>query len=375
VISSLRFLPPSRGAVRATALAATLVLSLAACGGGGGGTTTAPIDTIPTPTATQYLNPVLNADFPDPAVMHAGDGSYYAFATQTTGVRLQVARSGDLVAWTPLGEALPTRPTWVSPTSNFFAPDVEPRDGHYVMYYAANVSDAARTKPNDDFCIGMATSATPAGPYTDVGHPVTCGSTFTTIDPMGFDDPQTGKRYLYWGSAGVPLMVQELAADRASFAAGSTPIPLVPVRSGGGGYDTGLIEGPWVTYNAPYYYLYFSGNGCCGAGAHYAVMVARSTSPTGPFEVLRDGSGAAQTILAPSGKWLAPGHNSTIRDGAGVEWMLYHAIDSFNPYLIPGNTNISRRPMMLDRITYVNGWPTVGVGGQPSATPQTRPTP
>ena len=68
----------------------TLVV-LAACGGSGGGTqTVAPIDTTSRPTAAQYVNPVLDADFPDPAVMRASDGFYYAYATQTTGVRLQV---------------------------------------------------------------------------------------------------------------------------------------------------------------------------------------------------------------------------------------------------------------------------------------------
>ena len=45
------------------------------------------------------------------------------------------------------------------------------------------------------------------------------------------------------------------------------------------------------------------------------------------------------------------------------------------PYLIPGNTSISSRPMLLDRISYVNGWPVVGGAGVPTSTPQQRPTP
>jgi arabinan endo-1,5-alpha-L-arabinosidase len=354
----------------------TLVVLVAACGGGGGGTqTVAPIDSTPRPTATQYVNPVLDADFPDPAVVRASDGFYYAYATQTTGVRLQVARSKDLVSWARLGEAMPTRPAWTSSGSNFFAPDVAEREGRFVMYYAAQADTTAGT-----YCIGVALSSAPAGPFVDVGHPLVCGSgrgngDFTTIDPQGFDDPQSGKHYLYWGSNSAPIVVQELAADRASFAPGSSRTPVVLPRSANdpSAYDVGLIEGPWVTYNAPNYYLFFSGNACCGAGAHYAVMVARSTSPTGPFEVLRNGA-AAQPVLAGSGTWLAPGHNSVIRDASGVDWMLYHAINSRNPFLIPGNTDISRRPMLIDRITWTNGWPTVGADGTPTSTPQTRPT-
>jgi arabinan endo-1,5-alpha-L-arabinosidase len=355
-------------------LSSTLLV-LAACGGGGGTQTVAPIDSTPQPTASQYMNPVLDADFPDPAVVRASDGFYYAYATQTTGVRLQVARSKDLVSWTRLGEAMPVRPTWASESQNFWAPDVAERDGRFVMYFSAQIDASKRTSPTDGFCIGMATATSAAGPFTDVGHPVVCGPTFTTIDPMGFDDPQSGKHYLYWGSSGAPIVVQELAADRASFAAGSTPLPLVLPRSANdpSAYDVGLIEGPWVTYVAPSYYLFFSGNACCAPNPHYAVMVARSASPTGPFEVLRNGA-AAQPVLTGSGTWISPGHNSVIRDASGADWMLYHAINANNPLLIPGNANISRRPMLLDRITWTNGWPTVGTSGTPTATPQTRPT-
>ncbi|AHG91995.1 glycoside hydrolase family 43 [Gemmatirosa kalamazoonensis] len=360
------------------ALRALPALALLACGGGGGGAGGGVVTPPPpvTPTAQQYVNPVLDVDFPDPAVTKSSDGFYYAYATQTTGLRIQVARSRDLVQWTTLGEALPNRPSWASESQNFWAPDVNEREGRFVMYYSAQIDASKRTNPSDGFCVGMATATTAAGPFTDVGHPVVCGPTFTTIDPMGFDDPQSGKRYLYWGSAGAPIVVQELAADRASFTAGSTPVSLVSPRAGNdpSAYDVGLIEGPWVTFHAPNYYLFFSGNACCGAAAHYAVMVARATSPTGPYDVLRNGA-AAQPVLTGAGTWTAPGHNAVITDAAGVDWMLYHAINTANPFLIPGRTDISRRPMLLDRITWTNGWPVVGTAGNPTATPQTRPTP
>ena len=35
------------------------------------------------PVAANYANPVLDSDFPDPAVLKAPDGFYYAYATQT----------------------------------------------------------------------------------------------------------------------------------------------------------------------------------------------------------------------------------------------------------------------------------------------------
>jgi arabinan endo-1,5-alpha-L-arabinosidase len=102
--------------------------------------------------------------------------------------------------------------------------------------------------------------------------------------------------------------------------------------------------------------------------------VARAPSPTGPFEVRRAGA-AALPILQGAGVWENPGHNAVVRDGAGAEWMLYHAINANNRFLFPNRTDISRRPMLLDRITYADGWPIVGTAGVPTATPQTRPTP
>jgi arabinan endo-1,5-alpha-L-arabinosidase len=360
-------------------LRSLVAVALLACGGGGAGVDAVPPPVAPlVPSATEYLNPVLDADFPDPAVVRSSDGNYYAYATQTTGLHIQVARSRDLVSWTTLGEALPTKPAWASESQNFWAPDVNEREGRFVMYYSTQIDASQRVNSTDGFCIGMATAPTAAGPFVDVGHPVTCGPSFTTIDPMGFDDPQTGKHLLYWGSAGAPLSVQELAGDRATFASGSVATALVSPRSGGAAdaYDAGLVEGPWVTFHAPYYYLFFSGNNCCGSGAHYAVMVARATAATGPFEVLTSAGGtSAQPILRAGTTWTAPGHNAIVRDAAGTDWMLYHAIDPAHPYLLPGNTSISRRPMLLDRVSYVNGWPSVGISGVPTSTPQTRPAP
>ena len=345
-----------------------------ACGGDSK-PTTVPIDPTPVPTATEYLNPVLERDFPDPGVVRGSDGTFYAYATQTSGFRIQLASSPNLVTWTCLGEALPSKPAWAQQSGNFWAPDVSVHEGRFIMYYSTQVDAASRINANDDFCIGMATATSGAGPFVDVGHPVVCGPGGFTIDPMAFDDPATGKRWLFWGSGG-SLVARELAADRESFAAGTTPITVALARGGNdpSAYDTGLIEGSWVIFRAPYYYLFFSGNNCCGSGAHYAVMVARSTSVTGPYETLKNaGNAVARPILAASDRWLAPGHNAVVRTTDGVDYMLYHAVDVRQPYLIPGNTAISRRVLMLDRISWVSDWPVVGLDGLPTSTPQPRP--
>ena len=311
----------------------------------------------PSPPA-EYANPVLDSDFPDPAVVKASDGFYYAYATQTERdgrwINLQVARSRDLRDWEHLGDALPVKPGWASKTQDFWAPHVQHADGRYILYYSAK-PDAALTDDKRGLCLAVATSARPQGPFTDIGKPLQCGDSFVNIDPMAFDDPATGKKLLYWGYGFQPIKVQELAADRMSFAAGSTPVDLVPaIKSDDPHEYQKLVEGAWVTQHGGYYYLFYSGDNCCGAKAHYAVMVARSRSATGRFE-----NAPNKVILEMDAKWIAPGHNSVAKDERGRDWMLYHAVDVDRSRAKPEDDVNTRRVMLIDRIEWHNGWPRI----------------
>src|SRR5215471_1693830 len=73
-------------------------------------------------------NPVLDQNFPDPTVILAPDGKYYAYATNTKlddkWINIQVATSTDLFNWKYTGDALPQKPTWASHTQNYWAPHV-----------------------------------------------------------------------------------------------------------------------------------------------------------------------------------------------------------------------------------------------------------
>lgn len=331
------------GGMRPTLLA--LALTLSGCA------------TVAPPTA-RYVNPVIDADFPDPAVVRADDGTFYVYATQGGEPmrNIQAARSRDLVRWEQLPDALPVKPAWASKTQDFWAPDVTRHGNRWLLYYSAK-PDAALTDNKRGLCLGVAVADRPEGPFTDKGTPLQCGESFVNIDPFAFDDPATGKSYLYWGSGFGPIKVQELGPDRMSFAPGSRPTDLVPIIKT---EDTAeyrrLVEGAWVAQRDGYYYLFFSGDNCCGPKAHYAVMVARSRSATGPFEVR---ARPLYLVLEANQRWVAPGHNSIIRDDAGTDWILYHGVDRRRPKAKPSDDVNTRRVMLLDRLEWVDGWPRI----------------
>ena len=132
--------------------------------------------------------PVHSGDFPDPDVMQWPGGviggadyqaGYYAFATQSTPldggsqINIQVSFSSDGETWNTMGtDALPDSGlgSWAEP-GNTWAPSVAfyqaPTQGGvtpppvFVMYYTAT------ERSTGDQCIGMATAATPFGPYQD----------------------------------------------------------------------------------------------------------------------------------------------------------------------------------------------------------------
>jgi arabinan endo-1,5-alpha-L-arabinosidase len=321
-----------------------------------------------------FVNPIFETDFPDPTVIRASDGWYYAYATQTIldgkMLNIQVARSRDLVKWEHLGDALPMKPVWANQTQKFWAPHVSQFGDTYYLYYSADPNTLT------GLCLAVATSKSPRGPFADSGKPLKCGESFINIDPMAFDDPRTGKHLLYWGSGFQPIKVQELAPDRTSFMPGSQSIDLIPIIKDEtpANYQR-LIEGAWVNFRDGYYYLFYSGDNCCGDKAHYAVMVARSRSATGPFETLAQVTGKQNSaILELNTRWIAPGHNSVIRDASGQDWIFYHAIDSQNRLLkndITGDRDV-RRIMLMDRIIYRHGWPMIEKGS-PSTTRQPAP--
>lgn len=355
---------PIRAALAAVAVAACTAALIPALAGAAPGS-----------ARTTYRNPVsrgYSIDFPDPTVLRGNDGQWYAYSTGgpydetgATSDAMKVATSPDLVHWKSLGGVFTKGrnwPSWADPTTGFWAPDIRYVGGKYLLYYA--VPNTTASADGFDPGIGVATATSPAGPWTDSGAPVIAptkradGSWDPIIDGAQFTDTD-GTHYLYYGSFGGIFAVQ-LSPDGSHV--------VTPARQVAGN----RYEGTFVTRHGNYYWLMASVGSCCnGPSSGYEVVAGRAKSALGPF-VDRDGnplnaSRAGGTIvLAQNGnRWVGPGHHALITDLAGQDYFAYHAIDRTHPYLdtSPGFT---MRPLLLDRLDWIDGWPIIRGGKGPS---------
>ena len=333
-------------------------------------------------TTGSYTNPVSRGvfdAFPDPAIIKGKDGYWYAYGT-TDPVRqsfgdnsfhyLPMARSKDMVHWEYVGDVFTNsnRPTWHPAQDTYYwAPDIRYLDGKYYLYYSV-----AHFGSDSLFTIGVATAPTPTGPWTDSGGSVIQGETCpptTNIDPAEFTD-RDGTRYLYWGSYGA-ICAAKLTPDGKRLA-DSTDVTQVTYG--------GQAEAPYVVRRGDDYYLFISEGGCCsGALSSYEVFVGRSDSPLGLFKdreevsMMASRRGGTLVLAANGNKWVGPGHHSIATDLSGQQWFVYHAIDKNNPYLEPPREDINRRPLMIDRLDWIDGLPTVRAGAWASEDPQPAP--
>jgi arabinan endo-1,5-alpha-L-arabinosidase len=453
--------------------------------------------------------------FADPAVLKAADGFYYAYATQSRvegkEQNIQCAWSENLTQWVRLPDCLPKKPDWASERQNFWAPHVSYFNGKYAMYVSVEQNEGG-------FCVAVGTADFPMGPFQNFKRLV-CGKDFENIDPMAFEDPATGEKYLFWGSASKPLKGQKLTRDGLGLESGSKMIEVLKnkreprglIKVGQWHYAFGtqmgpefekkshvqvqrsrdflnweklpdampvspawaygvhdhwtpqvvkrgkkfqmfltiqkdektycisqgeskkvegpylnftaldcsqdyklvnplfrqeeekellvwedpswkkinhreivsdgtsfapekaisedlmsssyrfrrkghedLVEGAWVNYHNGWYYLYYSGDECCSDEAHYAVSVARSKKPLGPYK--KHG-----VILQGNSNWLGPGHNSTVIDDKGKEWIVFHAIPAWNKKIrVNAKETEVNRVMLRREIRYSrDGWPVV----------------
>jgi arabinan endo-1,5-alpha-L-arabinosidase len=291
--------------------------------------------------------------------------------------RLPMMRSTDLVHWRFVGSALPGRPSWASAQAKLWAPDVVYSSTYRRYYMTFAVTDTVTKISGQPGCdqdpaIGVATSATPTGPWRIAGSPVVrpvrlgTGCSFaSTIDPDVLGQSVRTRSVLYAGGFRGGIRAAPVSLSRYGMKVSGAFHQVTTARR---------YEGATVVARGGYYYLFVSSGSCCdGATSGYGVFAGRSTSPYGPF-VDREGNalsaarvGGTPVLVTNGNRWIGPGHNTVFRDFGGQWWTIYHAIDRDHPYFArrPGFT---KRSPMLDPIDWPGGWPSVRSGRGASET-------
>ncbi|PYH40277.1 endo 1,5-alpha-arabinase [Aspergillus saccharolyticus JOP 1030-1] len=328
---------------------------------------------------TKYPLPnVGNVAAHDPNILRH-DGAYWLFKG---GVHLPMYKASSMSGpWTQLGTVLDGDS--IIPKQNSSRPwaptAIEWNDTFYCFY---SISKAG----SRDSAIGVATSTTQLDPgsWTDHGALINTGqgngsdtapyTDSNAIDPAFIEEQTTGQPFLLYGSYWHGIYLVPLDADLLSVKApgqpNATTTNLVYQPDG----KVKPVEGSFMSYREPYYYLWFSHGKCCGfdngfpaKGKEYSIRVGRSQDVRGPFvdkdgHQLIDGGG---TVVYGSnhGSVYAPGGVGVLSGTDGDSDVLYYH------YL---NTSIGFKDtdaqLGWNYLKYQDGWPVAHSGDNSTGT-------
>jgi arabinan endo-1,5-alpha-L-arabinosidase len=300
----------------------------------------------PAATTTTHLDIPVH----DPSMIW--DGShFYLFATGGT---LSVRSSPDILTWSPAGTIFAAVPAWItsmlgSTPTDLWAPDISYRNGQFRVYYAGS-SFGSNTS-----VIGLATTPTldpndPGYAWTDQGlvvHSVSSDD-YNAIDPSVAVD-QSCAPWLVFGSFWSGIKLRKLDATSGLPAGDDTTLYALASRDGG------AIEAPSIISHDGFFYLFVSFDFCCrGTSSTYRTMVGRATNITGPYTDKTGNdmmTGAAEQLLATSGRYIGPGGGTAFAQGDGYLYV-YHYYDGDDG----GASKLAVRPIDFD----ATDWPTLG---------------
>ncbi|GAA4300441.1 family 43 glycosylhydrolase [Aestuariibaculum suncheonense] len=215
-----------------------------------------------------------------------------------------VFSSENLTDWMDHGTIIQqTKVDWVNPDSySMWAPDCIEKNGKYYFYFPSTPN---KTITEDKgFCIGVAISDKPEGPYVPESKPI---KGVRGIDPNVFID-HDGQAYLYWSQG--HIYAARLKDNMLELDSEVKILEDLPTK--------GLKEGPFVFERHGIYYLTYPHVAEKTERLEYAI----SDNPLGPFKfkgVIMDES--------PTGCWT--NHHSIIQ--FKNQWYLFYHHNDYSP--------------------------------------------
>ncbi|MBN2611921.1 MAG: arabinan endo-1,5-alpha-L-arabinosidase [Bacteroidales bacterium] len=228
----------------------------------------------------------------DPSVIYH-DGYYYCYSTDVfyglpiMRAGIQVRRSGDLVKWDFLEWAYSGRPSQAvayitenngTPVDNVWAPYILKAGDQFRLYYSQ-----AAVEPKLS-AIGLTTSNSPMGPWTEAGLVVTSKSSITmpnAIDPTVIIDQQQ-RHFMFYGSSWDGIYILQLDPATGLALTPNSKGKRIAHRGFTNNVMNGNIEAPEVIYNPQFnkYYLFISYD---WLETKYNVRVCRADNAEGPY--------------------------------------------------------------------------------------------
>lgn len=272
---------------------------------------------------TSILNPILRGFNPDPSIVRVGDDFYIATSTFEWYPGVQIHHSRDLKHWRvvarPLARASQLDMRGDPDSCGVWAPDLSYADGRFwliftdVKRYGVTTVNGARGASLRDFPNHVVSCARIDGEWTDSVHLNSSG-----FDPALFhdDDGRSWMLNMLWDHrpgrgrfAGI--QIQEFDRDAVQLI--GEPHLIFE------GTDRGFTEGPHIYKRGGYYHLLVAEG---GTGWDHAVVMARSRSLLGPYEVHPDG-----VVLTASGRrdggLTRTGHGDLVELADGFTWITY----------------------------------------------------
>jgi xylan 1,4-beta-xylosidase len=276
-------------------------------------------------------NPVVAGFHPDPSICRAGADYYLACSSFEYFPGIPILHSRDLVHWTQIGNALdrPSQlrlPADVPSSAGIYAPTLRHHDGQFWLI-TTNVADQGNV---------LFTTTDPAGPWSDpIPLPGIAG-----IDPDLAWDEEGNCWCTFAGVAQVRI------DPRTGETSGS------PRRIWSGAPGAKAPEAPHLYRIGDYWYLLIAEG---GTERGHAVSIARSRTPTGPFEPC-----PANPILTHRGTdnpIQNTGHADLVQAPDGSWWMVLLGV---RPQGGTPGWHVLGRETYLVPVTWVDGWPVVG---------------
>ena len=309
-----------------------------------------------------HRQPILTGYHADPEVLYSSKtGKYYIYSTTDGtpgwgGHDFSVFSSTNLIAWTDEGKMLDVKGDQVKwATGNAWAPciielknskiekmkDASASEYKYYFYYSAHNPQTNRKE------IGVAVSDSPTGPFVDSGAPIITDADRPAeakggqaIDVDVFQDPKSGKCYLYWGNgfmAGAELNDDMMSVKK------ETITHLTP--KGGTLQTWAFREGAYVFYRKGTYYFMWSVDDT--GSPNYHVCYGTAKSPLGPITIAPDNYLVIKQ--KPEDGIYGTAHNSVLQIPGKDEWyIVYHRINKHFLNREPG----IHREVCIDRMTF-----------------------